>query len=197
MKRTLTIIAVLLLGLALHAAGPQDEAIEALDTAKTLINKGDYSKAQQEIDFALAKINEILAEDLLKFIPEGSGGFKLESKSAAPVNLMGANITAVGEYTKGDSEFDLTISVGGALGQSGGLMGLANMFGGMAAGGKTVRVSGYTGTQEFDEGEESGTLTIKVGDKITVIVAGESIKNADLLKTLAEQVDLAGLEKAY
>ncbi len=196
MKRTLIIIAVLLLGLALHAAGPQDEAIEALDAAKTLIGKGEYSKAQQEIDFALAKINEILAEDLLKFIPASSGGFTLESKDAVPMNIMGASITAAGEYTKDDSSFDLSISVGGALGQSGGLMGLANMFG-MAATGKTVRVKGYTGTQEYDADEESGTLTIKVGDKITVIVSGENIANTDILKTLAELVELDKLEKAY
>ncbi len=197
MKRTLIILAVLLLGLALHAAGPQDEAIEALDTAKTLIGKAEYAKAQQEIDFALAKINEILAEDLLKFIPEGSNGFTLESKSATPVNIMGASITALGEYSHSDGSFDLTISVGGALGQSGGLMGLANMFGGMAAAGKTVRVSGYTGTQEYDADEEEGSLTLKVGDKITVMVTGEDFENADLLKNLAELVDLAGLEKAY
>ncbi len=196
MKRTLVILAVLLLGLALLAAEAKDEALEALDTAKSLINSGDYAKAQEEIDFALAKINEILAEDLLKFIPEGSGGFRLESKSATPVNIMGANITAIGEYSKGDSSFDLTISVGGALGQSGGLMGLASMFGGMAAG-RTVRVNGYTGTEEFDEDEEEGTLTLKVGDKITVIVSGENIEDADILQDLAKQVNLADLEKAY
>ncbi|MCB5246638.1 MAG: hypothetical protein LHW57_01250 [Candidatus Cloacimonetes bacterium] len=197
MKRTLIIIAVLLLGLALLAAEAKDEAIEALDAAKTQINKGDFAKARQEIDFALAKINEILAEDLLKFIPEGSNGFTLENKEAASLNMMGANNTAVGKYTKGDSSFDLTISVGGVLGQSGGLMGLASMFGGMAAAGKTVRVNGYTGTQEFEEDEASGTLTLKVGEQITVIVTGENIENADILQDLAELVELDKLEEAY
>lgn len=197
MKRTLIIISVLLLGMALLAAEAKDEAIGALDAAKIQINKGDFAKAQQEIDFALAKINEILAADLLKFIPEGSNGFKLESKDAASMNVMGANNTAVGKYTKGDSSFDLTISVGGVLGQSGGLMGLASMFGGMAAAGKTVRVNGYTGTQEFDEDESSGTLTLKVGDKITVIVTGENIENADILQDLAKLVELDELEEAY
>ena len=197
MKRTLMIIAVLLLGLALLAAEAKDEAIEALDAAKTQINKGDYAKARQEIEFALAKINEILAEDLLKFIPDSSGGFTLESKDATSLNMMGANNTAVGNYTKDDASFSLTITVGGVLGQSGGMMGLANMFGAVAQAGKTVRVSGYTGTQEYDEDEEEGTLTIKVNDQITVIVTGENIKNADLLKTLAEMVELDKLEEAY
>ncbi len=197
MKRNLMIIAMLLLGLALLAADAKDEAIEALDAAKTQINKGDFAKARQEIDFALAKINEILAEDLLKFIPESSGGFTLDSKDATTLNVMGANNTAVGNYTKDDSSFSLTITVGGALGQSGGMMSLANMFGGMAATGKTVRVKGYTGTQDFDEDEGEGTLTIKVNDRITVIVTGENIKNADLLKTLAEMVELDKLEEAY
>ncbi len=196
MKQTLIIITVLLLALALHAA-PKDEAIEALDTAKTLLNKGDYIKAKNEIDFALAKINEVLAEQLLAYIPEGTGGFKLENKAVVPLNILGSSITATGEYTNGDSSFDLTISAGGVLGQSGGIMGLASMFGAMGTTGKTIRVSGYTGTQDYDADDQSGTLTLKVGEKITLVVTGENIKNADLLKTLAEKVDLAKLEKAY
>lgn len=196
MKRTLIIITVLLLALGLNAA-PKDEAIEAIDTAKTLINKDDYIKAKNEIDFALSKINEILAEQLLAYIPEGSGGFKLENKAVVPLNIMGTSITASGEYTNGDSSFDLTISAGGLLGQSAGLLGFANLFGAVGTTGKTIRVSGYTGTQDYDAEDMSGTLTVKVNDRVTVVVTGENIKNADLLKTLAEKVDFSKLEKAY
>jgi hypothetical protein len=197
MKKAVFLILALALGLALFAEGPKDEALSALDEAKAQINKGDYVKAQEEIDFALSKINEILAEDLLVYIPEAPAGFTLDSKSSQPVNVMGTSLTAIGEYSKGDSQVDVTITVGGMLGQSGGLMGLASMFGGVQAAGKTVRVAGYTGNQEYDADEQSGTLTLTVGDKITVIVDGENIPNAELLKTFIDKMDLAKLEKSF
>jgi len=202
MKKLLLTLSVILLAVMLAAQA--EEAISSLDAAKELIKNQQYVKAQDEINFALAKINEILAEELLKFIPENPEGFKLEDKDAQALGAAGAilgsanSIAATGDYSKGDASFKLTISVGGVLGQAGGLMGMAAMFGGMnAGGGKTIRVLGYSGTQEYDKGEKTGTLTIQVGDKITVMVEGDEIDNADLLKSLAEKVDLAKLEKSF
>jgi hypothetical protein len=84
------------------------------------------------------------------------------------------------------------------VGQSGGLAGLAALFGGMSTSNtRNTRIKGYNATVEYDGSELSGTLTIKVGEKITVIVQGDDIENTDMLNTLAETIDLAGLEKAF
>ncbi|NLN85654.1 MAG: hypothetical protein GX135_06080 [Candidatus Cloacimonetes bacterium] len=197
MKKLLVLIAVLALGLALFADDAKSEAVQAIDTAKTFINKGNYGKAREELEYAMAKIDEILGEDLLNYLPAGSGGFKLNEKSFTPLNILGSGMTAMGEYEKGDADFTLTISVGGILGQSGGLMGLANLFGISGAAGKSTRVSGYTANLEFDESDRSGTLIVKVNDRITVTVNGSNISSSDLLKALAEQVDFSALEKDY
>lgn len=204
MRKILLLAALLLLALNLLAEDPAKEAIASLENAKSLLGKGEYVQAQDEINFALAKINEILAEELLKYIPENPEGFKLENKEAQNLGAAGAiigganSISATGSYTKGDASFNLTIAVGGVLGKSGGLMGMAAMFGGMnAGGGKTVRVQGYSGNQEYDKGEKTGTLTLQVGDKITVVVEGTDIDNADLLKQLAEKLDLTKLQKSF
>ncbi len=197
MKKLLVLIAVLALGLALFADDAKNEALQAIDTAKTFINKGNYDKAREELNYAMAKIDEILGEDLLNYIPAGSAGFTLNEKNFTPLNVLGAGMTAIGEYEKGDADFTLTISVGGILGQSGGLMGLANLFGISGVAGKSTRVSGYTANMEFDESDQSGTLIVKVNDRITVTVTGSNITTSDLLKALAEQVDYSTLEKDF
>ena len=204
MRKILLLAALLLLTLNLLAEDPAKEAAASLDNAKDLLGKGEYVQAQDEINFALAKINEILAEELLKYIPDSPEGFQLVNKEAQNLAAAGAliggpnSISATGSYSKGDASLTLTIAVGGMLGKTGGLMGMAAMFGGMnAGGGKTVRVQGYSGNQEFDKGEKTGTLTLQVGDKITVMVEGDDIESADLLKELAEKIDLTKLQKSF
>ncbi len=203
MRKILILAAIMLLTLNLFAENPRDEAIQSLDNAKQLLQKDQYVQAQDEINFALSKISEILAEQLLKFIPEAPAGFKLEDKDSQALGQAGAiigganTITATGTYTKDDAELKLQIMIGGSLGGSSGLMGLATMFGGMGNAGKTVRVKGYNGNQQFDKDESSGTLTVNVGSKITVMVTGEDIDNPALMTAIAEAVDMATLEKSF
>jgi hypothetical protein len=205
MRKFIILAFMLLLALNLLAENPKDEALKSLDGAKDFINQNNLVKAREEINYALAKIGEIQAEELLKYIPAAPAGFKLKDKNSQAMgngeSILGSvsNVTATANYTKGDAEIDLTISIGGILGQASGLAGLATMFApGMGmSGGKTIRVKGYTGTLEYDKDEQSGTLTIQVGDKISVIVNGNDLESDDMLKTIAEAIDLAKLEKSF
>lgn len=204
MKKLLGIALLLMLILSLAAQNAQKEALDSLENAKGLITKGDLMKAQEELNYAQAKISEIMAEELLKHIPEKPKDFTFESKEASSLGQAGAiigsanSVAAMGHYSKGDATFDLSITMGGAVGQAGNLMsGLAAMFGGMATGTSQVRVKGYTGTLDYDRENNSGSLTISVGTKLSVIVSGEDVKSPEDLKALAEQVDLTLLEKSF
>ena len=204
MKNIILLIIAVVFATTCLMATPKEEAIESLGEAKNLIQADSYVKAQEELNYALAKISEILAEELVKYIPESVPGLDFDEKEGQSLGSAGAiigsanSIVATGKYSKGDVSIDLTITVGGVAGQAGGLMGLASMFGGMSTStGKTVRVNGYSGNQEFDKDEGSGTLTISVGSKITVMVSGDGMTTADLLKTVAEKVDMAKLEKSF
>lgn len=204
MKRVIVLLSVTVFSLALFAQSAKSEAIGSLATAKSMIESGQYLKAQEELNYAQAKISEILSEDLLKYIPAAPAGFTLNDKKALSLGQAGAiigsanSISATGNYSKGDMDLDLTIAVGGIPGQAAGLMGLAAMFGGMSdMGTKTIRVKGYNATLEYDKDDQSGTLTIKVGEKISVIVNGNDLSDADVMKTLAEKVDFDALQKAF
>ncbi|MGC9361351.1 MAG: hypothetical protein ACP5F3_00315 [Candidatus Syntrophosphaera sp.] len=203
MKRTILFAAILLLTLGLWAQTAREEALESLDNAKAMIAEDSFTEAMDEINYATAKISEIQAEELIKFIPDAPEGFTLEEKESQSMGQAGAMmgsanaIIANASYSMDDSEIEITITVGGLMGKTGGMMGMASMFGGTAMGTKTVRVSGYTGNQEYDKGDDSGTLTVQVGDNITVIVEGDEIEDAEILKDFAELIDLPLLERSF
>lgn len=216
MKKLVILILFATLILALAAQSAKEEAIQSLDNAKRYIQQDNLAKAQDEMNYASSKISEILSEQLVLFIPDAPTGYVLEEKNAQGLGQMGsivgsANaIAAFGKYNALKEDPDgntpnltLTISVGGIMGQVSALAGLGNMFSGMGmsasngSGTKTLRVGGYSGTQEFSASDGSGTLTVQVGSKISVIVEGDNIKSADVMKVLAEKIDLAKLEKSF
>src|SRR5512133_3928041 len=164
MKRTAIIVLLMVFILGLMAQTAKDEAIQSLENAKKLIAQDNYTKAQDEINFASSKISEILSEQLVKYLPDAPAGYKVEEKNAQGLGQMGgmmgsANaITAVGRYRANaedadgnTSELTLTISIGGLLGKTAGFAALGQMFGGAGSGtgSKSIRVGGYTANQEF------------------------------------------------
>jgi hypothetical protein len=210
MKKIILCVIVISVCFALAAQSAKDEAIQSLENAKKLIQADNYPKAQDEINYASSKISEILSEMLLVYIPDAPAGFTQDEKTAQGMGNMGAvlgsanTVAAMGRYSanKEDSngntaELTLSIHVGGVMGGISGLAAMGQMFSGYGSGtaSKTIRVAGYSGTQEFSGGD--GKLTIQVGQKISVVIEGNDLSNAEIMKTLAEKIDLARLEKAF
>lgn len=185
------------------AENVQEEAINSLSTAQNFLKKGNYSKALEEINYAMAKINELTAEGLLSFIPDPPEGYTLVNKNSQGIGQGAAiigNAGATGSYRgQDDQRLELNISIGGMVGQMGSLAAFGAMMSGMVpeAGMKTIRIQGYTGTITFDKDNTSGNLTIQVGDKKSVQIEGNAIDSADDLKILAEKIDLVGLDEKY
>ncbi len=182
-------------------AGPKDEAISSLDTAKGFVSKEQYSKAVEEINYALAKINEILAQRLLDLIPAAPAGYTLDSKDSAGLGTAGSfmgstnSLAAEASYSsESGSSLSINIAVGGLIGQAASFASMGQMFGGAVAGSSTIRIKGYTGTLEFDKENQSGTLSLKIGQDKSVMIEGSMIESGDILKALAEKIDLAKLE---
>jgi len=209
MKKSIILLLLAALALSLAAAA-KDEALESLDNAKKYIQSDNYNKAQEELTFASNKISEILSEQLVKYLPDAPTGFTVDEKNAQGMGQMGAlfgsanSIAAVGTYSKQSEDEDsstltLTISIGGIMGKTAGLAALGNMFSGYGSGtnSKSVRIAGYSGTQEFDKEEGVAKLTVQVGEKVSVMVEGSNLDSPDVMKALVEKIDLAKLEKAF
>lgn len=204
MKRVIFAILLLSITCLMLAQAARDEAIQSLETARDLLEHQSYVKAQDEINFALAKVNELLAAELLKFIPDAPEGWRRESANAAGLGQMGAfmgsanAITASADYYKGDTHIQLTLSSGGILGKTASLAALGQMYGkATEQGSKTIRIAGYTGTSEYEADSQSGNINLQVGEKISIRAEGDNIASTDALKTLIEKIDLAKLEKSF
>ncbi len=196
----------LLLAMSLLIAQPAaDEAIQSLENARLQIEQKNWAKAQEELDFARTKLSEIQAEELLKYIPEAPQGWTLEDKNSTGLGSMGslvggvAAITATGEYANLDEgQINLTISVGGILGQTANLAALGQLYGGAAGkGSKAIRIGSYNGTQEFDSDAREGRLSLQVGSRVSINLEGYNISNSSVLSDLLEKIDLAKLEKSF
>ena len=182
------------------------EAIDSLSTARTFVEKGKYSKAIEEINYALAKINELTAEGLLKFIPSPPAGYTLDHKQSQGTGAGGAiagNAGASASYSHPDgTSINLNIAIGGMTGKMASLAAFTQMFAGLAPTGegaqsKQIRIQGYTGTEMYNSQEKSGTITFQIGAKTSVTIEGSNIASSDILKQLAKNIDFAGLEKNY
>lgn len=192
-----------LMGGTALADNPKQEALESLTTAQGMIKQGEINKAVEEINYALSKLNEVTASDMLTFVPAPPAGFTLESKNAQGMGQaasMVGNASAEASYLGPDeSNVKLTISTGGMTGKLGGLANLGSMFAGMAQDGgtKSVRIKGFTGTLQYDAQDRSGTLTLQVGEKTSVHAEGYGIASADVLKSLVQSMDLSKLATAF
>jgi hypothetical protein len=199
MKRLLLLF-LLLPVMICWAQTPRDEALQSLDSAKSLVAKEDYAKATDEIQYALSKISEIQAERLVKFLPAALPGFTESDRNSSAPNaaMMGTAISAHASYSKGDeTSVNITIAMGGVYGQMGALAAMSQMYGGGQPGAKTVRIQGYTGNLQYDDSDKSGTLTIQVGSKISVTIEGSSLTGSADLTSWADKIALGDLEKGF
>ena len=201
MKKIFVVFVIMTISLAL-VAGPKEEALSSLDTAKKFVSGDQYSKAVDEINFALAKLNEILAQRLMELMPEAPAGYTRQSANSAGLgaagSFMGSTNSLAAEATYGSdsgSRIELTITVGGIIGQAASFANMGQMFGGAVAGSSTIRVQGYTGTLEYDSDNQSGSLTLKIGEDKSVMIEGSQIDSGDVLKSLAEKMDLDRLDR--
>lgn len=207
MKKTLCSLALgLLIAAPCYGDNVQQEAIDSLATAQRLVQDGSFNKAIEEVNYALAKINELTAEELLKFIPEAPAGFTLlnkQSQGAGAMASIAGSAGASAQYShESGATIDLNIAIGGMTGKMGSLAALGTLFAGLdkQAGGdqvKKVRVQGYTGTQMFNESHKSGTLSFQVDDKTSITFEGKELDTPDKLMEIAKAFDFTGLEKSF
>ncbi len=206
-KILLPLACLLMMSSTSYGENIQEEAIDSLTTAQTFVKDGNYNKAIEEINYALAKINELTAEELLKFIPNPPEGFELINKQSQGVGTgassIAGNAGATANYSHSNgATINLNIAIGGMTGKMASLAALGTIFAGLSqetGTGQTrqVRVKGYTGTEVSNTNEKSGTLTFQVGDKASVTIEGSGIDSVEILMQLAKNINLPGIEKSF
>jgi hypothetical protein len=202
----LPLVLIVLTGSPCLAENVEEEAINSLVAAQQLVQGGNYKKAMEEVNYAIAKINELTAADLLKYVPDPPEGFNLVNKQSQGIGVndaLAGSAGATAEYSNDNgSIIGLKIAIGGVTGKMAGLAALGSIFAGLNQDGgagqtRQVRVLGYTGTEVYNASEMRGTLTFQIGENTSVTIEGSNIESAAALMQLAKKMDLAGIEKGF
>lgn len=205
-KIILHVVLALTLSINCYAENIQGEAVNSLTTAQKFVTDGNYKKAIEEINYALAKINELTATEILKYIPAAPEGYTLINKQSQGVGAaasLAGSAGATAEYSHSDGgNIKLNIAMGGVTGKMASIAALGSIFAGLSQEpgvGQTrqIRVQGYTGTELYNSNDQTGTLSFQIGDKTSVTFEGTAIQSSEPLKNLAKSFDFAGLEKNH
>lgn len=107
MKQIIMVALVTLICVGLCA----DEAIDAMDRAKTLYKAQDYTKAMNELNYAINQIHQKQAERYQTAFPAVLSGWDADefSSDSGAMSFVGGGIAISRTYRKGDSTIDISV----------------------------------------------------------------------------------------
>lgn len=107
MKKLCIIVLVALLWVGISA----DEATDAMDRAKALYKANDYTKAMNELNYAINQIHQKQAERYQTAFPTAMAGWEAEefSTDSGAMNFMGGGISVSRTYRKEESSISISV----------------------------------------------------------------------------------------
>jgi hypothetical protein len=172
-----------------------DSVTDQLDQAKAYYMEGDYAGALSELEFAQQEIRGKVNASYLETFPAPAAGWTVEEVKPddtasvpilGPANMIQRTYHAAG----GGSTIDAQIMTGGGF-----MGGLASMFLNpqmLAAqpNAKRVRIGRENAVATYDASARTGQLILDVGGKVTIMLDGRGLDNADPLIELASRWDI-------
>lgn len=187
---------MLLFALLLLYSGPAhaDDVLDSINQAIRNYQKGEYSEAVSNLDYAAQLIRQKRSEWLQSLLPEPLPGWKAkEVKSQAVSQLMfGGMISSERQYSKGASSVKVTIVTDSPMLQAVLMMFSNPMFAGMD-GGNLQKIKGRKAIVTYRQEDRSGDLKMVVANRVLLTVEGKGISREDLVD-YASAVDFGKLE---
>lgn len=163
-----------------------------------MLKQGKYSKAIEDLQWAIREIRIIQIGELKKYLPTTASGYTVEEvqPDASVAAVFNINIVEAERRFNargGDERVSVKITSGDIGGAGlGAMMKMAQMFGQQQ--GELVRVKGRKATVEWDADSRSGKLTCVLENNVQLTVEVTDGQKASLTK-FAEMVDLDALER--
>ncbi len=172
-----------------------DEVEESMNAAKKYYEKGNYSEAVKELEFAIQLIRQKKSQRLIKVFPKPLSGWKADKPNfqTAGAAFFGGGISASREYRKGSASVTIEITMDNPLLQS--FLGILDNPMLVGPDQKLVRVKGQRAVLRFDKDNMEGELNLAFQRKVLVSVKGYGVKSGDVLLEYAKRIDYDLLEK--
>jgi hypothetical protein len=188
-KKLLVGIVIVALG---AGAGYADEVTDQIDLAKELYQEGLYSEAVEELNFAVAQIQQLQMEQLQKAFPEPLDGWE-----AQPVEGAGGGMAFFGggmglrrEYSDStsDQRVEIQFLANSPLIQSIAMFVQNPALIASQPGSKLIRICRTKAVLKFSEEDQEGEVSFILSGSTLVQVSGRQMEDPEVLVSYAEAI---------
>lgn len=190
--KKMSLIPVLLISLGLLVQA--DDVTETIAEAVKSYEKGEYSTAVEDLNYALELIKQKKSEGLQAYLPKPLEGWSAKDSSSQTAGsaMFGGGISAEREYKKGKSRVKVQIMADSPLLQ--GMMGLfTNPMFATSDGGKLERINRQKAIVKYNSDREKGDIKIVVAKRFLVSIEGSKVSREDLI-SYAKTIDYKKIE---
>ena len=183
------------LGPAAVRADDADNVVSTIREAMRQYEKGDFSDAVSNLNYAAQLILQKKSERMTDLLPDPPPGWKAEDAKSQAVGaeMLGGGIAISRNYGRGQSSVHLEVIADSPMMQSVLLMTSNSVLAG-AGGGKLETVKGNKAVIRYDKGERKGEVYVVVDTRFLVIIKGKRV-NRDDLELFANIIDYERLLK--
>lgn len=178
-----------------NMAAVADDVTETIKEALGAYEEGAYTKAAEDLAYALELVKQKKGENLRDYLPPPLEGWKADEavSQTAGTAMMGGGTMVSRLYRKGSAEVTIEVMTDSPMMQSFAMM-MANPMFATSDGGKMVRIKRQKGIITYDKQQRSGDIKLVVGNRFMVTVTGLGVDEADLT-AYAEAIDFARLSR--
>jgi len=169
-----------------------DEVTEQISTANDLYSAGKYSKAAEELHFAIKLIREKQITAVAKIFPGNYTGFKGEETNTtnADAVMFGGAIEVTKNYYDANGN-SLTLTV---LAESPLIASFSSML--MFSGQNVIKIKQYKAIIDYTQEGQYGEIQFILDDNKTLVKVACSNVAKDILMEFAKSVDYTKIEES-
>lgn len=195
--QTLLLTAALTTAPALSA----DEVTEQIDLGVQAYEGGELRQAVQELQYAIAQIQEMLNDEYTKLMPEPLAGWTADEPEAqsAGMAVMGGGTQVSRQYRKEGTSESVRIQL---MADSPFLQAMSMMLSNPMLmqsdpSTKLYRLGKYRGMIKHQKNSTRWEISLMVANRILVQVSGEGLESKAPAETYLKALDLQAVEKAF
>ena len=160
---------------------PLDNVVSTIQEALKQYEKGDYTSAASNLNYASQLVMQKKSEQMKNLLPEAPPGWTAEAAKSQAVGseVLGGGVTISRNYSRGEASVHLEVIADSPMMQSVLMMTRNSVFA-SAGGGKLETVKGNKAVVRYDEDEQKGEIYVVAGERFVVIIKGRGVKREDL-----------------
>jgi hypothetical protein len=178
-----------------------DEVTDQIGVAQQAYEAGNLGQAVDELQYAVAQIQEKLKADYVKLLPEPLAGWTADeaiAQSGGMAALAGGSMMSRDYRKEGGSEtVSLQIMSGGAMTQAFSMMLSNPMFMQMDPSAKMYRLQGNRGLLKHDRGSKSWEISLMLRNGIMVQATGSGLADKGPVEAYLKAIDFKAVEEAF